>query len=184
MNKSFLALLAVALLAAVGGYFAAMQFAPQSASPEPASGIVGQLRPNFRHTDLGGRELQAGDFDGQVLLVNFWASWCKPCVEEMPMLSELQLRHRDEGLRVIGIALDDPERAAAFARAMDLAYPVLVGGVDTVVTGRRFGNASGMLPYSVLVGRDGVMRWSRLGALEAGPLAVEVEKALGSVNRQ
>lgn len=176
MKKPLWALPAVALLAAFGGYFVAMKFMPAADNGD----VVGQPRPGFRHADLSGRAVSAADFDGQVLLVNFWASWCKPCVEEMPMLSDLQRRYGDEGFRVVGIAVDDPERAADFAGGMDLAYPVLLGEADTVVTGRRFGNATGMLPYSALVDRDGTIRWVHLGALETRSLDLEVKKLLRS----
>lgn len=178
MSKSFLVLLAAALLAAAAGYFAAMQFASQPNRDEANGGPVGKQRPDFRHVDLSGDLVDASDFDGDVLLVNFWASWCKPCVEEMPMLSEMQQRYAANGFRVVGIALDEPGRAAAFAGGMNLAYPVLLGEADTVVTGRRYGNASGMLPYSVLVDREGTIRWVRLGALDERSLELEVKKQL------
>ncbi len=169
MNKPFLALLAVAVVAAAGGYFVAMQLAPQPASAPraaPEATLLGQRRPDFEHVDASGRAVSAAEFDGKVLLINFWASWCEPCVEEMPMLSRLQQEHRARGLRVLGIALDDPERAAAFSGEMGLSYPVLLGGTDVVLTGRRYGNASGMLPYSVLVDREGAIRWLQLGVLD------------------
>ena len=180
MSKSLLALLAVALLAGAAGYFAAMQFAPRSAPLEPGGGPVGEPRPDFRHADLDGNPVDASEFDGKVLLVNFWASWCVPCVEEMPMLSEMQQRYAADGFRVVGIALDEPARARAFAEKMDLDYTVLVGGTDVVVTGRRYGNDSGMLPYSVLVDRDRIIRWTHLGALEEAQLSSEVRKRLRS----
>ena len=94
------------------------------------------------------------------------------------MLSEMQQRYAANGFRVVGIALDEPGRAAAFAGGMNLAYPVLLGEADTVVTGRRYGNASGMLPYSVLVDREGTIRWVRLGALDERSLELEVKKQL------
>ena len=78
-----------------------------------------------------------------------------------------------------GIALDDPGRAADFASGLDLAYPVLLGSADVVVTGRRYGNDSGMLPFTVLVDAEGIIRWTHLGALEPGPLEQEVLSLLG-----
>ena len=94
------------------------------------------------------------------------------------MLSQLQDDQRENGLRIVGIALDDAERAAEFAAAMDLSYPVLLGSTDVVLTGRRYGNRSGMLPFSVLVDSAGIIRWSHLGALEAGQL----EHALAEID--
>ena len=183
MNRPFLALLAVGLLAAAGGYFAAMQLGSVAQPPPPAQtpgpdGLAGQVRPDFVHSDLSGEKLSADDLDGSIWLVNFWATWCEPCVEEMPMLSALQVAYAARGFRVVGIALDDPGRAAGFAAGLDLSYPVLLGEADVVLTGRRYGNATGMLPYSVLVDREGRIRWSRLGVLDRNELEQEVEALL------
>jgi len=171
----------VALLAAAGGYFVAMYSAGSPSAPvvttTPAAtpaALVGQRRPDFTHRDPTGRAWSAADFDGQPLLLNFWATWCAPCVEEMPMLSTLQRDLAARGLRVVGIALDDPERAAAFAADLDLAYPVLVGDTDVVMTGQRYGNRSGMLPFTVLVDAQGIVRWTHLGALEAADVRAHV----------
>ncbi len=81
------------------------------------------------------------------------------------MLSQLQQDYAGMGLRVVGIALDDPERASEFAADLGIDYPVLVGKTDVVLTGRRYGNATGMLPFSVLVDATGIIRWSHLGAI-------------------
>ena len=171
MSRQLLPLVVVAALAAVVGFFAAKHFAGDSApAPGGVEAQVGEVRPDFRHADLDGQVREAVDFNGSLTLVNFWATWCAPCVEEMPMLSELQDTYRDVGFRVVGIALDEPERAAAFARDLGLSYPVLLGEADVVVTSRRFGNATGMLPYSVLVDPEGVILWVRLGALERAEL--------------
>ena len=183
MNRQLIALLAVALLAAAGGYFAAMQMGPgrgaAALGENPEQDLqVGAIRPDFTHKDLDGRPVSAAEFDGGVLLVNFWATWCKPCVEEMPMLSRLQDDLAGQGFRVVGIALDEPGRAAEFAAEMELSYPVLVGEADVVITNRRYGNASGMLPYSVLVDAQGVVRWTSLGALEASELERRVRGLL------
>jgi DNA polymerase-1 len=89
-----------------------------------AEELIGSRRPDFTLRDATGADIRASDFGGQVLLLNFWASWCAPCVEEMPMLSDLQRDHADRGLRVVGIALDDPGRAQAFAQDLALDYPL------------------------------------------------------------
>ena len=95
------------------------------------------------------------------------------------MLSRLQREFTASGLRVVGIAIDDAERAREFAGAMDLAYPVLLGETDVVLTGRRYGNSSGMLPYSVLVDTAGTVRWTHLGALDRTDLERELARIQG-----
>jgi thiol-disulfide isomerase/thioredoxin len=162
---------AVAVAAAGSGYFAARALHPPVA-PAPVEGtaalpspedLVGARRPDFQLDDLAGRQVSADDFAGKVLLVNFWASWCKPCVEEMPMLSKLHEELAGSGFSVVGIALDRPDRAAE---------------TDVVLAGRRYGNRSGMLPYSVLVGADGIIRWTHLGALARNDLESRVRALL------
>ena len=81
------------------------------------------------------------------------------------MLSDLQRDHAARSLQVIGIALDDPQRAQAFAEGLELEYPLLFGLADAALVGRRYGNREGMLPYSVLVDAGGIIRWTQLGAL-------------------
>ncbi|NNK37078.1 MAG: TlpA family protein disulfide reductase [Xanthomonadales bacterium] len=183
MKRASALLVLVAVLAAGGGFLLSMMFAPeeprsvaQAVGTPRAEEMVGRSRPEFRHRDSGGRWVESGDFEGSVLLLNFWATWCAPCVEEMPMLSRLQQDHAASGLKVVGIALDDAERAREFAAAMDLAYPVLLGEADVVLTGRRYGNATGMLPYSVLVDSTGIVRWTHLGALDREALETELAR--------
>jgi thiol-disulfide isomerase/thioredoxin len=180
VKQTVVLMAAVAVLAATAGYFVARAFAPatvpvRAVEKLPAEApyqlkepddLVGRRRPDFTHRDLTGNEVSAKDFDGAPLLINFWATWCKPCVEEMPMLSRLRSELPETGIQVVGIALDDPERASAFVRDTGVDYPVLVGGTDVVLTGRRYGNRSGMLPFSVLVDHRGIVRWTHLGALD------------------
>ena len=186
MKRLTLLMAAVAVAAAGSGYFAARALHPPAA-PAPVEGtaalpspedLVGARRPDFQLDDLAGRQVSADDFAGKVLLVNFWASWCKPCVEEMPMLSKLHEELAGSGFSVVGIALDRPDRAAEFADGLGLGYPVLVGETDVVLAGRRYGNRSGMLPYSVLVGADGIIRWTHLGALARNDLESRVRALL------
>ena len=188
MSRQFVILALVALLAAGGGYFVAMRLGepplstttPVTNPPVPTpEALVGQRRPDFSLADAAGNPVTAEDFDGQTLLLNFWATWCAPCVEEMPMLSRLQREHAGQGLRVVGLSVDDPGRARAFAEGLGLEYPVLFGAGPAgagaaMLVGRRYGNASGMLPYSVLVDADGFVRWTHLGAVSREQLEAQL----------
>jgi len=196
VRKTIIIMVAVAIMAASGGYFAAMLLSPdqnpgsaQRSLPQAAmtaeafaasrvEDLLGQPRPDFTLGDLNGTPVSAADFDGQVMLVNFWATWCTPCVEEMPMLSELQQNYAARGLRVVGIALDDPQKAGSFVAQLGIDYPVLVGTTDAILVGRQFGNRAGMLPYSVLVDSDGIVRWARLGALDRQELVRQIQALL------
>jgi thiol-disulfide isomerase/thioredoxin len=170
MKTQSVALGLIAVAAAAAGFFLATLLDPASESLDGQSAGAAQLEyPDS--SDLVGKPRP--DFTLYV-----WASWCKPCVEEMPMLSRLATRLRPQGLAVIGIALDDPERAAEFAESLDLSYPVLVGQTDVVLTGRRYGNRTGMLPFSALVDAGGIVRWLHLGALDAVELESRIVEIL------
>jgi thiol-disulfide isomerase/thioredoxin len=181
VSRQYLMMAGIGLLAAAGGYFAAGTLdraggpaAVLSPSAPAAETLVGLQRPDFSLSYADGTPVTAADFDDRPFLLNFWATWCAPCVEEMPMLAELQRDHARHGLLVVGVAVDEPERAQAFARELGLDYPLLFGLGEAMLVGRQYGNASGMLPYSVLVDAGGIVRWTHLGALDRAELEEQV----------
>lgn len=181
-------LLLVAATAMAGGYFSYRAFTavepPRAESPPPAKPhsrtLVGERRPDYTLGSADGSRVSASDFDGRVVLVNFWATWCTPCREEMPMLMELREELGGRGLEVVGIALDDVQQAREFATELGVEYPILVGSTDVMATMNLYGNISGTLPYSVLLDRSGVVRWTKLGVLDRSSLEREIEALLES----
>lgn len=107
--------------------------------------------------DLDGKMQAIYQWKGKVLVVNFWASWCPPCRAEIPGFIELQKKYRDKGLVFVGIALDSPDKAAAFAKKIGVNYPVLIDRNSTVL------NLSG-LPYTVVFDRNGAVVATHSGA--------------------
>jgi len=171
------------LLGAGGGWLFNHVMWPDDPAPEPVyaatpQALVGQVRPAFRLGRIDGQWVSASDFDGQVLLLNFWATWCAPCREEMPMLNQLHNTYAEAGLNVVGIALDDVEQARTFVAETGVNYPILVGMADVMETGRQYGNATGLLPYSVLVDRAGVVRWTKLGPVTEDEVLRQFEPLL------
>lgn len=142
---------------------------------ENIGAAVGDQRPHFRHADLDGNWVEPADFDGRLLLANFWATWCAPCLREMPLLQETYEQHGDE-LVVLGIAIDEPGAVREFVTELGITYPILIGAADVFATQRAWGNRSGTLPYTVLVDRDGIIRWQHLGEVTADELETVLEK--------
>jgi len=159
------------------------QVAPQQAEPKsdaapaPAK-LEGTKRPDYTLNSSGGEKVAAADFDGQVVLVNFWATWCAPCRKEMPMLVELYHAYQPKGLEIVGIALDEVEQAREFAASLGVDYPVLIGTTEVMLTARQYGNNSGVLPYTVLIDRDGTIRWTHLGELKEADVTREITQLL------
>lgn len=131
-----------------------------------------------RFTTPDGRPAQLSAWRGKVVVVNFWASWCAPCREEMPMLESLRQRYRARGLEVVGVALEQPVDAQNFASSVGISYPVLIGDADTATLMRSLGNASGGLPYTVVLDRQGKVVARLLGRLSEATLLGAVEPRL------
>lgn len=131
---------------------------------------AGDQRPEFELRGLDGNLYHVDDWQGEVLLINFWATWCAPCREEMPMLDALQEKLGGRGLKIVGIALDTPGAVQAFTESLGIDYTILLDGATGDSLARRFGNTQGVLPYSVLVGRDGRIIDMIYGELERAPL--------------
>lgn len=102
---------------------------------------------------------------GRLLVVNFWATWCAPCVEEMPELQKVQHDYASRGVAVIGLGIDNAAAIRRFRDEQQIALPLLVAGAGGSEIARQFGNPSGALPYTVLIDRDGRIVQARLGRI-------------------
>ncbi|GAB2507160.1 TlpA family protein disulfide reductase [Lysobacter humi (ex Lee et al. 2017)] len=144
--------------------------APDASAPVPVA-RVGDRLPAISLPGLDGqpRDLHA-IAPGRPLLVNVWASWCGPCIKEMPLLDRFARSQAPNGIEVVGIALDDAAAVRAFLARTPVRYPVLVETPGTADAGVRLGNPRGVLPYSVLVARDGRILRQWVGPLEAPDL--------------
>lgn len=134
------------------------------ASGTNAALAIGTPRPDLQLPDLDGHVQNLTRWDGKLVLINFWASWCGPCIEEMPLLDRAQQRHAARGLQVVGIAADDATATKRFLASRPVRYPILIDdparGHDASL---QFGDDRSVLPYSVLVDRSGRVVAQRFG---------------------
>ena len=138
----------------------------QPPANRPTSGIkVGDALPAFTLNDADGKARKHSEWNGKVLVINFWATWCPPCVHEIPMLIQAQKDLADKGLQIIGIALDKPVDVKAFADDFKMNYPTLVGSEDAVALTQKLGNQYTTLPFTLFVDRKGIARVQHSGDL-------------------
>jgi len=116
-----------------------------------------------RYEGPGGEPVALEPFRGRPLLVNFWATWCPPCVEELPLLNAFYQAHASEGWQVLGLAVDQPGAVQRFLQKLPLAFPVAMAGFAGIETSRSLGNLGGGLPFTVVWGRDGTVLHRKIG---------------------
>jgi thiol-disulfide isomerase/thioredoxin len=158
---------AVALL--VGAYVGLRQHD----APADASALLALSLP-----DAAGREQSIGQWRGKVVVVNFWATWCAPCREEMPEFMRAQAEYGARGLQFVGIAVDQADKAEQFAKDLGLNYPTLIGGYGAVELSKTLGNRLAALPFTIVVDRQGRIAHTQLGTLKPDKLRSIVDKLL------
>jgi len=139
------------------------------ATSTPASGAVAQLL-NAPLRDVGGKPQTLAAYKGRILVVNFWASWCGPCVAEMPELVRLHDAYAGKGIQFIGIGVDSAQNVQNFLKKIPVDYPILVSGFGGADLARSLGNAAGALPFTVVIDANGVVRSTKLGQIAPADL--------------
>jgi thiol-disulfide isomerase/thioredoxin len=118
-----------------------------------------------------GGELAMSPLRGQPLILNFWATWCAPCIREMPLLDAFYKEHRAKGWHVVGLAVDSPTPVREFLGKLPMSFPIGLAGLNGVDLSKSLGNPSGSLPFSVAFDRQGNAAFSKLGLLKHEELA-------------
>jgi thiol-disulfide isomerase/thioredoxin len=123
--------------------------------------------------DLDGQPASLGRFAGRPLVINFWATWCAPCREEMPVLSRVSARAAPR-VQFVGLAQDDPAKVRAFARELGVEYPLWTGGDEVMELSRRLGNRTAVLPFTVVLDAAGRVAAQKVGAYNEAELTAQL----------
>jgi thiol-disulfide isomerase/thioredoxin len=148
-------LLTVVIIVGISGFVA--YNAPDDALPE--------RRFDFSLIDLDRNSRHISEWDGKVLVINFWATWCPPCIKEIPMFVKLQAKYANQNLQFIGISVDKSrQQVLNFVKTNGINYPIL-GGEEAFAVTQKFGNTSGAIPFTVIIDRNGYIVSRYLGEM-------------------
>jgi thiol-disulfide isomerase/thioredoxin len=165
-NAQIALLLAVATVALIAG----MALRPGTAERPKTEPGASQALLAAELPDLQGQKQRMDQWRGKVIIVNFWATWCAPCREEIPELIRAQEQLGPRGVQVVGIAIDQVDKVKPYAAQMRISYPVLVGELEVMDLARTAGNALGGLPYTVVLDRKGEIARTELGGVSQAKL--------------
>jgi len=163
MKKSLaVAILMIAMLA--GGYLLRHQLSARHTEP---SGAPAEAPLDFTLADLAGNRRSLSEWRGQVLLVNFWATWCAPCRREIPLLKATEAQQAENHLQVIGVAVDFTEDVLAYAKEAEFNYPILVGQQDAIAAAESSGIEFVGMPFTLVISADGHLIKAHIGEIVA-----------------
>jgi peroxiredoxin len=157
--QSYGRLLIVVVLSALSGWFLFHQTLEKKPAPEVGASIekAGNSLYNISFPDLQGHPQALKQWQGKVLVLNFWATWCPPCREEMPELSAMQNQYKDQKMVILGLSTDDLEKTKDFIKTASVSYPILAGDTEAMNLAETLGNNRGILPYTVIVDANGTV---------------------------
>jgi thiol-disulfide isomerase/thioredoxin len=172
-RRRWLATAGVGVLAAATGYGVHIWWAGRQPGDVPnAAAVQALLAAPLKDLEGGSKAIET--WRGKVLVINFWATWCAPCRKEIPEFVKMQERLGARGLQFVGIAFDQPGPVGEFAREYGVNYPLLIGGLDTMALMRESGNKAGVLPFTLILDRQGRVARGYRGTLDETILEPEV----------
>lgn len=164
--------LAAAIVGASGAVWQANKDPAKQVDPV-SGGIVDIWKMQF-DTPEGGK-LVMQTLRGKPLLINFWATWCPPCVEELPLLERFYLQNKSKSMQIVGLAADKPEAVKIFLKKLPLSFPIGVIDLSGIALSKSWGNLSGGLPFSIMMAADGQVLQRKIGKLNEDDLKVWLE---------
>lgn len=177
--KNAVVFIVAMVIAGTSGFALQRYLATKNTSQvETTNPAIGQTRPEFAMLDLEGNVRNIKDWDGQIVLLNFWATWCPPCLREIPDFIEVQDELANHDFQIIGIAVDNEADVRDFVTEMSVNYPVMAAEMEAIELSQRYGNSIGGLPFSAIIDKNGKITHTITGELSKDRLK-SILKQLG-----
>ena len=173
-RRQLIIIVAISLLALLGGVLTSQWVYKTGLASDPA--VKAFLANSWQTPD--GKTVETQKWQGKVLVVNFWASWCPPCVEEMPALDKLQQEFLQQNVLFVGIGIDSPSNIREFLSKTPVSYPIVIGGLEGSNLSKQMGNSQGALPYTIIINAKGKASYSKLGKISEDDVRSAIKSAL------
>jgi thiol-disulfide isomerase/thioredoxin len=164
----------ISVLALLAGVFSSQWISQTGLASDPS--IKAFFANSWQTPD--GKSANSENWRQKVLIVNFWASWCPPCVEEMPTLDKIAQEYAPKNVLIVGIGIDSLSNIREFLLKNPVSYPIVVGGLEGSNLAKQMGNAQGALPYTVIINSKGKAIFTKLGKISEEELRKAINSAL------
>lgn len=134
--------------------------------------------PDFQFPDVSGHLQSIKQWPDRVLVINFWATWCPPCLDELPDFNQLQAQYQNSGVQFVGVALDEVKDVQTAVASFKITYPQLIAGDTGINLSKRLGNQSGAVPFTIVVDAQGRVVQRHAGLYEHSQLAADIDKLI------
>jgi len=164
----------ISLLALLAGVFSSQWISQTGLASDPS--IKAFFANPWQTPD--GKPANSQNWRGKLLVLNFWASWCPPCVEEMPALDRIAQEYASKNVLIVGIGIDSPSKIREFLQKTPVSYPIVLGGLEGSNLSKQMGNTQGALPYTVVINSKGKSIYTKLGKISEEELKKAINSAL------
>ena len=173
-RRQWIMISGISLLALLAGIFSSQWISKTGLASDPS--IKAFFANSWQTPD--GKTANSENWREKVLVVNFWASWCPPCVEEMPTLDQISKEYAAKKVLFVGIGIDSPSNMREFLRKTPVSYPIVIGGLEGSNLAKQMGNSQGALPYTVVISPNGKSSFTKLGKISEDELKKAINNAL------
>jgi len=173
-RRQWIMISGISVLALLAGVFSSQWISQTGLASDPS--IKAFFANSWQTPD--GKSANSENWRQKVLIVNFWASWCPPCVEEMPTLDKIAQEYAPKNVLIVGIGIDSPSNIREFLLKTPVSYPIVIGGLEGSNLAKQMGNAQGALPYTVIINSKGKAIFTKLGKISEEELRKAINSSL------